>query len=108
MYIQFLLSWSCFFKSCVYVLAVRRRALLGVSVIEGSQPKDPKLKIRGRILRNGVSWQGGVKEKEKKKVKQGSQTKKIKGLKLRSGGGWQGALRQKRRKTRAIDQYYRA
>jgi hypothetical protein len=39
-----------------------------VSVIDGSQPKGAKQKIRGRKLRNCVSWQEALKRKDVKEV----------------------------------------
>ena len=42
--------------------------LVGIGIIEHSQPKGIKLKMRGHELRTGVYWQGALKQKDVKTV----------------------------------------
>ena len=42
--------------------------IYGVSVIQLSEPKGIKVKMRRRKLRSGVNWQGALKQKAVKRT----------------------------------------
>jgi len=41
--------------------------LVGIGIIEHSQPKSIKLKMRGHELRSGIYWQGALEQRYVKK-----------------------------------------
>jgi hypothetical protein len=45
-------------------IPIRNNGMVGVTVIECSQLKGVKPKMRGQILRSGVYWQGELKQKD--------------------------------------------